>query len=85
VDRGWCGRGRQSADRRPVEIADALNERLHRTRVDQDAPTVGGARRAAIGVGTSSSPAATTQRFRSSPPKAPPRLLMPRCVTGSAG
>jgi len=33
------------------EIADALNERLHRTRVDQDAPTVGGARRAAIGVG----------------------------------
>ena len=33
------------------EIADALNERIHRDTVAADAPTVGGARRCRIGVG----------------------------------
>jgi conjugative relaxase-like TrwC/TraI family protein len=33
------------------EIADALNERIHRDTVPADAPTVGGARRCRIGVG----------------------------------
>lgn len=33
------------------EIADALNERIHRDTIGTDAPTVGGARRCRIGVG----------------------------------
>ena len=33
------------------EIADALNERIHRDTVPADAPTIGGARRCRIGVG----------------------------------
>ena len=67
------------------EIADALNERLHRTRWTRTRAHRGGARRAAIGVGD----IVISRRNDAAIPvfaaEGSTPLLMPRCVTGSAG